>query len=635
MLYLIATLLCVAAGPLFASLARRARATTIALDAFVLVVLGGLVLLHILPHAVEGAGLLALIAAAGAFMLASFAERGLHRHHHERRTDHDGHAGFAPRLIVGLALLGLFVHQLVDGVALAGADAAHDAVHGVGEAHEHGRVWAIAVLLHTLPKSIALWWIVAPLLGLRAAIVMLALMVVGTLLGFSIGEPLLSTATPASIALFEALFAGTLMHVVMHADLPAPPAGTRQLEVRAASLVGLVAGIAAVAWIEGGHAHSHAGAGGDDAFATFVHLAGESAPALLFAWFAVGLAQAFLPAQLGWLAQRGSTFAQALRGVLVGIPLPVCSCGVVPMYRDLVRRGASIAGGIAFLVATPELELAALLLTWQFFGGEFAAARLVAAAALALLTALIVARVAPRAPASVPSLTTQDDRPHGLAARLRTVLRAGYRESVDETAPWIVVGLGLGALLTPLLDPQSLAGLPSTVAVPLAALIGMPLYVCASGSTPLAAVLVMKGLSPGAALAFLLTGPATNVTTFGVLSRSFDRRTAIVFAVVMFLGASGLGLLVDALLAPRGAVTASDAHDHASTIESIALWVLGAIVLASVLRQGVRRFLGQLFDTPTLAELTASPAASSSPAACCPHDHEHEPERANYDSRRS
>ena len=71
MLYLIATLLCVAAGPLFASLARRARATTIALDAFVLVVLGGLVLLHILPHAVEGAGLLALVAAAGAFTLAS------------------------------------------------------------------------------------------------------------------------------------------------------------------------------------------------------------------------------------------------------------------------------------------------------------------------------------------------------------------------------------------------------------------------------------------------------------------------------------------------------------------------------------------------------------------------------------
>lgn len=620
MLYLIATLLCVAAGPLFASLARRARATTIALDAFVLVVLGGLVLLHILPHAVEGAGLLALVAAAGAFTLASFAERGLHRHHHERGTDHDGHAGFAPRLIVGLALLGLFVHQLVDGVALAGADAAHDG----GEAHEHGRVWAIAVLLHTLPKSIALWWIVAPLLGLRAATVMLVLMVVGTLAGFSIGEPLLETATPASIALFEALLAGTLMHVVMHADLPAPPAGTRQIEVRAASLVGLAAGIAAVAWIEGGHAHSHAGAGGDDALTTFVQLASESAPALLFAWFAVGLAQAFLPAKLGWLAQRGSTLTQALRGVLVGIPLPVCSCGVVPMYRDLVRRGASIAGGIAFLVATPELELAALLLTWQFFGGEFAAARLVAAAVLALVTALIVARVAPRSSSSAPSLATQDDRPHGLAARLRTVLSAGYRESVDETAPWIVVGLGLAALLTPLLDPTALAGLPSTVAVPLAALIGMPLYVCASGSTPLAAVLVLKGLSPGAALAFLLTGPATNLTTFGVLSRSFDRRTAIVFALVMFLGASGLGLLVDALLAPRGAATTSDAHEPASNLETVALWILGAIVLASVLRQGVRKFLGQLFDTPTLAELTTPLVPGDAAPSCCEHDgHDH------------
>lgn len=614
MTYLIATLLAVAAGPPLAGLARRLRATTIALDAFVLVVLGGLVLLHILPHAVEGAGIWSFAAAGAAFLLAGFAERGLHLHHHQHHHAQGG-AGLTPKLIVLLALLGLFVHQLVDGVALAVADAEHDAAHAGGEVHEHGQVWALAVLLHSLPKSIALWWIVAPLLGLRSALTMLVLMLVGTLLGYAVGEPLLAAASPMSISLFEALLAGTLMHVVMHADLPLPPRGTSPLEQRAASLVGLAGGIAAVAWIEGGHAHSHAHGADGDPLEVFVHLAMESAPALLFAWFAIGMAQAFLPDQIAWLGRRGSSLSQALRGVLVGIPLPVCSCGVVPMYRDLVARGASVAGGIAFLVATPELEIAALLLTWQLLGGEFAAVRLIAAAVLALGAALFVARIAPRREPSTQGLGAAASKPTGLGPRLRFALRAGFRESVDETAPWIVVGLGLAALLTPWLDPGALAGLPSVVAVPLAALIGMPLYVCASGSTPLAAVLIAKGLSPGAALAFLLTGPATNVTTFGVLSRLHDRRTAIAFAAAMFVGATGLGLLVDHWIErPAAATPAAEAHEHGAWFENLLLVALGLVVLASVLRQGVRRFLGQLFDTPPLAALTAGDGT------CCAHD---------------
>ena len=606
MTYLLATLAALAGGPLLAAGARRLRATTIALDAFVLVVLGGLVILHILPHALESAGVWALVVAAGTFVLASMAERGLHRHHGE------GHAGVAPRLMVGLAMTGLFVHQMVDGIALAGSEHGDATPDG-----SHAHIWAIAVLLHSLPKSIALWWIVAPLLGVRAASTMLGLMAAGTLLGFGLGESLLAFATPTSVALFEALLCGTLLHVVMHADLPPPAAGTRTWEVRTASLIGLVLGVLVIVAVEGGHSHSHDGEQGGDFLSTFLMLATASAPALVAAYLAIGLAQAVLPTNLALLGRKGPVWLQALRGVAIGLPLPVCSCGVVPMYRDLMRRGVSVAAGIAFLVATPELEIAALLLTWQLLGGEFAMTRIGAAAVLAIAAAIVTARRAP--PVTADGAATDDPpRPRGLLPRLNAGMRAGLGESVDETAPWILVGLGLAALLTPLLDPAFFVGMPSAVAVPLAALIGMPLYVCASGSTPLAAVLVMKGLSPGAALAFLLTGPATNVTTFGVLSRLHDRRTAVVFATVMFLGSTALGLLVDLFL-PRdaGVVHTLDAHDGASTFQSMALLALGAIVLVSVLRQGVRRFLGQLFDTPTLAELTAPEPAAAEPESCC------------------
>ncbi|MGA0869556.1 MAG: permease, partial [Planctomycetota bacterium] len=184
-------------------------------------------------------------------------------------------------------------------------------------------------------------------------------------------------------------------------------------------------------------------------------------------------------------------------------------------------------------------------------GPEVAAARVVTAALLALGVAVAVAGRAPGASAEADAAQPPiDERPVGFGPRIRRALHTGLVEAVDETSAWILLGLGAAAFLTPLLDPTALAGVPSLVAVPAAALLGMPLYVCASGSTPLAAVLVAKGLSPGAAIAFLLTGPATNVTTFGVLSRLHDRRTAVAFATLMFLGASAAGLATDALLAP-------------------------------------------------------------------------------------
>jgi uncharacterized membrane protein YraQ (UPF0718 family) len=623
MLYLLITLAALCAGPALAGLARRLRTTTIALDAFVLVVLGGLVVLHILPHALHDAGLWALLVAAITFFLVGKAESGLHDHAH-------GEGGrIGARLMLGLTMLGLFVHQIVDGVAVSAAD---DPLATTNP--EHRELWALAVILHSLPKSIALWWIVAPLFGLRAAIGTVALSVVGTLVGYFLGSELLAFASPFSIAIFEAVLCGALAHVVMHADLPAAPAGIEPRAVRLASLVGLVLGVGVIALVEGGHSHSHEHADGGDFLHVFFELAATSAPALVLAYLGIGLLAAFVPKGIPLLGRGGPSWLAALRGIAVGLPLPVCSCGVVPMYRDLVQRGARTPAAIAFLVATPELEIAALLLTWQMLGPSFAIARIAAAVGLALIAAVVTSRVAkPVEP--LPFAGLEEDRPiGGLFPKLRAGMRNGFGESVDETAPWILVGLGLAALLTPLLDPGALRALPSLAAVPLAALIGMPVYVCASGSTPLAAVLVAHGLSPGAAIAFLLTGPATNVTTFGVLARLHGGATARTFAVTMFGGATAAGLAVDAILSGSFAAPAAGHVHHAlSTLELLAVGVLGLVILASILRQGVRRFLGQLFDTPTLAELTAPHDDHAGKPNCCSqpsppasghaHDHAH------------
>src|SRR5262249_25962738 len=116
------------------------------------------------------------------------------------------------------------------------------------------------------------------------------------------------------------------------------------------------------------------------------------------------------------------------------------------------------------------------------------------------------------------------------------------------------------------------------------------------GSTPLAAVLMAQGLSPGAALALLLTGPATNVTTFAMLGRLHGKRIAVLFALAMGLGTIALGYLANLLLAGTPLPTALGAHEHGGG--DVWLWLLGALFFVSLLRQGVRPFLERLFESP-------------------------------------
>ena len=112
---------------------------------------------------------------------------------------------------------------------------------------------------------------------------------------------------------------------------------------------------------------------------------------------------------------------------------------------------------------------------------------------------------------------------------------AGFGAVVDSTAPWIGLGLLVAAMIAPWIAPSALTGIPQPVQVLLSAGLGVPAYVSAAGATPLVAVLLAKGLSPGAALAFLLTGPATNVSTFGALAQAHGRATAVRFAAAMVI----------------------------------------------------------------------------------------------------
>jgi len=443
------------------------------------------------------------------------------------------------------------------------------------------------------------WWLLRKPYGRATAITVLAAVGVGTVGGyFGLGS-LLESADHSGVAFFQALVAGSLLHVVIHRvhSEVTEPKGWRIAAgvggLLGVSFVGLLSVLEPLAGLESHGENS-------DAIHTFLRLAAESAPALLFAYAAAGLVHVFLPhGSIQWM-KKGTTASQAVRGVAFGLPLPMCSCGVIPFYQTLIKRGVPSSAAMAFFVATPELGLDAVFLSIPLLGTSMTLARVLCAFAVALFVGLVVGWWTQTRESS----NVEGDESfgastvHGLWPRTREAIRVGFGDIVDGTGPWIVFGLIVAALADPVLKEYAhlLSNMPDVVEIGAFALLGMPIYVCASGATPLVAVLIANGASPGAAIAFLLTGPATNITTFGVLSALHGRKIAILFGGVIATASIGLGLLVNLWMGgDAGLLSTISFHKHdISAWELFALIALGLVFVLSVLRLGPRRFVGKI-----------------------------------------
>jgi len=567
-----------ALGPGVLWVARRWPALLRGLDGFVLASVGGIVMADVVPEALERGGVPALLLVAAGLMGPGWLEARLQRSANAVHT-----------LALAMGVLGLGLHAALDGAALAGAS------------DTQAQGLAVAVLLHRLPEGLTLWWLLAPTQGPRVAAAVLLGVAAATATGFGLAASASDIVQAGPLAWIQALVAGSLLHVVFHrtqqvdVEPRQEPVG-RQWAAATGALLGLGLLVLVLTHHDASDGHAHQGR-------VFWDLARESALALVVAYAAAGLVQSLLPqASVRWLG-RGSRWGQAARGAAFGLPLPICSCGVVPVYRSLAIAGAPTAAGIAFLVATPELGLDAVLLSFPLLGAELAGVRLAAAALVAVLVGVALdwavhrgwtgqaLRVDPPKPAD----PTGDSG--GWRARLVEGLRVGFGDMVDHTGPWVVVGLGVATLGQSLLAAGDLARWPAGLDVPVFALAGMPMYVCASGATPLVAVLIAGGVSPGAGLAFLLTGPATNVSTFGVLAQLHGRRFALGFVGCTAAAAIALGWATNlALHGYRVPALGGPDHEHHGWVDQAALAVLVALLLVSLFRQGPRGFLGQVLD---------------------------------------
>ena len=272
---------------------------------------------------------------------------------------------------------------------------------------------------------------------------------------------------------------------------------------------------------------------------------------------AAGVIHVWLPEGLlgKWLGGEG--LFPVVKAAFVGAPLPLCSCGVLPAAVGLRKDGASQGATVSFLIATPETGPDSVALSYALLGPVMAIVRPVAAIISAIVSGLLTVVLVRGTPDSVPEplqsaccgTTCCGEEVAISENKLWSSLRYGFVEILDDIALWLVAGLALAGVLTALVEPQSIASYGSGLGAMLAmVVVGIPIYVCATASTPIAAGLIAVGVSPGAALVFLLVGPATNIATLGVVGKDLGMRVLVGYLLGIIASALVAGYVTDELL---------------------------------------------------------------------------------------
>jgi uncharacterized membrane protein YraQ (UPF0718 family) len=296
----------------------------------------------------------------------------------------------------------------------------------------------------------------------------------------------------------------------------------------------------------------------------------ESAPYVIIGLILGGLVKMFLSTEFVARHLGQGRFWPVLKAALFGIPLPLCSCGVLPAAAALKRQGANNGATTAFLIATPESGLDSIAISYALLDPIMTVARPLAALLSAVAAGTLENCLNPPRPQLVMFSTVGcpvdgccdglDCRPevhrrhHGVGEKMIAGLRYAAFDIWGDLAGWFLAGILLAGVITTLVpEPMMTSYLGGGLAAMLLMLLlGIPLYVCASSSTPIAAALIMKGVSPGAALVFLLAGPATNITSLAVLSGLLGKRATALYLASIAVVSVGCGLAVDWLYGALG-----------------------------------------------------------------------------------
>ena len=281
----------------------------------------------------------------------------------------------------------------------------------------------------------------------------------------------------------------------------------------------------------------------------FLHLVCEMAPYLLLGFFLAGLMHAFIPGRfLGKYLSAGSLSSVGY-AALFGIPLPLCSCGVIPTAMSLHREGASRGAVVSFLIATPQTGVDSILATYGLMGLPFAIIRPLAALATALFGGSLALMGNKDGKARCGRKDEGQSVGKGFVLRLKEALHYGFVEMMQDIGKWLVVGLVTAALITICVPAEWFTAIEGNTwaSMLLVLCIAIPMYVCATGSIPIAVALMLKGLTPGAALVLLMAGPACNLASVLVVRKVLGTCTMVLYLLSIVTGAIAFGGIIDYL----------------------------------------------------------------------------------------
>lgn len=290
----------------------------------------------------------------------------------------------------------------------------------------------------------------------------------------------------------------------------------------------------------------------------------EMSPYLLLGFLIAGILYIYFPREKVARYLGGKNMRSAINASLIGIPLPLCSCGVIPTGVSFYKSGASKGSSVSFLISTPQTGVDSILATYGLLGLPLAIIRPVIALITGVLGGLVTNAVDGKSEEEpVNEVQKSANRSLSRKEKLKGMLNYAFLEFLQDISKWLIIGLLLAALMAVLIPDDFFTNYLGNeyLSMAIVLLASVPLYVCATGSVPIAAVLLMKGLSPGAAIVFLMAGPATNAATITVIGNVMGRKALFSYLSSIVGGAIFFGIIVNEFL-PRAWFTDHMVHIH-------------------------------------------------------------------------
>ncbi len=333
----------------------------------------------------------------------------------------------------------------------------------------------------------------------------------------------------------------------------------------------------------------------------FISILNEMSPYLLLGFLFAGILHVFFPQQKVNKYLGNNNFMSVMNAALIGVPLPLCSCGVIPTGISFYKNGASKGSSVSFLISTPQTGIDSILVTYSLLGLPFALLRPIIAFITGITGGLFtnIFDKKNKTSSNKPLINTANVTKKTKHNKFTTLLHYAFIEFLSDIAKWLIIGIIIAATISVIIPDDFFTSTFKNEFLNMLLILAasIPVYVCATASVPIAAVLMLKGLSPGAALVLLMAGPATNVATLTVIGKTLGKKPLITYLISIISGALFFGILINTIFP----ATWFDLSIHSGMAEHhshglLPFWlkisssiVLGSLIMYSFINQYIKK----------------------------------------------